>query len=62
MTIQSVNMREVQKEGDDAILVKQELLKKHTFVEIELAKERPFIKTYTNSGKSTQNILESGCW
>ena len=55
-----VQMLEVQKERDDSIFVKNELLKKNASLESELAKEREIIRTWTNSGKTTQNILESG--
>ena len=55
-------MLDVQKERDDVVFVKNELLKKHSFLESELAKEREMIKTWTNSGKNTQNILGSGNW
>ena len=61
-----VNMLEVQRERererDNVVLVKQELLKKHAYLETELAKERNIIKTWTNFVKTTQNTLESGCW
>ncbi|XP_063948055.1 uncharacterized protein LOC135152154 [Daucus carota subsp. sativus] len=57
-----VQMLEVQKERDDVVFVKNELLKKHASFESELAKERDIIKTWTNSGKTAQNILGSGNW
>ena len=55
-------MLEVQKERDDSVFIKNELLKKTASLESELAKEREIIRTWTNSGKTTQNILESGNW
>ncbi|PKC52453.1 hypothetical protein RhiirA1_481463 [Rhizophagus irregularis] len=55
-------MLEVQKERDDSVFVKNELLKKNASLESELVKEREIIRTWTNSGKTTQNILESGNW
>ncbi|XP_063948067.1 uncharacterized protein LOC135152165 [Daucus carota subsp. sativus] len=57
-----VQMLEVQKERADSIFIKDELLKRNASLESELAKEREIIKTWTNSGKITQNILESGNW
>lgn len=57
-----VQMLEIQKERDDAIIVKTELLKKHAYLESELAKETNIIKTWTNSGKNTQKIIENDCW
>lgn len=55
-------MLEVQKERDNAIYVRNELLKKHVYLQSRLFKERINIKTWTNSRKTTQNILERGCW
>ena len=57
-----VQMLEVQKERDDAVIVKDELLKRYASLQSELAKERDIIKTWTNSGKTTQDILGSGNW
>ena len=57
-----VQMLEVQKERDDAVIVKDELLKRYASLQSELAKEREIIKTWTNSGKTTQDILGSGNW
>ena len=57
-----VQMLEVHKERDDSVFIKNELLKKHASFESELAKERDIIKTWTNSGKTAQNILGSGNW
>ncbi|XP_063949925.1 uncharacterized protein LOC135152763 [Daucus carota subsp. sativus] len=48
-----VQMLEVQKERDDAVIIKNELLKKHATLESELAKEREIIRTFTNSGKTS---------
>ncbi|KAL8155629.1 hypothetical protein AgCh_000864 [Apium graveolens] len=36
--------------------------KKHAYLEKELAKKREVIKLWTNSGKTTQEILEKDCW
>ena len=55
-------MLEIQKERDNAVYVKEKLLEKHVYLEKELEKEREVIKLWTNSGKSTQEILENGCW
>ncbi|KAL8155574.1 hypothetical protein AgCh_000820 [Apium graveolens] len=57
-----LSMLEIQKEIDNAIYVKEKLLEKYAYLEKELAKEREVIKLWTNSGKSTQEILENGCW
>ena len=57
-----VQMLEVQKERDDAVIIKDELLKRYASLQSELAKEREIIKTWTNSGKTTQDILGSGNW
>ncbi|XP_063947601.1 uncharacterized protein LOC135152054 [Daucus carota subsp. sativus] len=57
-----VHMLVVQKERDDSVFIKDELLKKNASIESELAKEKEIIKTWTNSGKTTQNILDSGNW
>ncbi|KAL8107467.1 hypothetical protein AgCh_024033 [Apium graveolens] len=39
-----------------------EVLKKNESLQTELEKEREIIKTWTNSGKATQDILSSGNW
>ena len=54
-----VTMLETQKERDDAIYVKHELLKKFEYLEAELAKERKIIKTWTNSGKDTHEVFQT---
>ena len=51
-------MIETQKERDDVVYVKQELLKKFEYLESELAKERKIIKTWTNSGKDTHEVFQ----
>ena len=51
-------MLETQKERDDSIYVKHELLKKFEYLESELAKERKIIKTWTNSGKDTHEVFQ----
>ncbi|KAL8109775.1 hypothetical protein AgCh_025750 [Apium graveolens] len=50
------------KKKDNDVYVKEKLLEKHDYLEKELAKERKVIKLWTNSGKSTQESLENGCW
>ncbi|XP_063948084.1 uncharacterized protein LOC135152180 [Daucus carota subsp. sativus] len=57
-----VQMLEVQKERDDSVFIKNELVKKNASLESELAREKEIIRTWTNSGKTTQNILGSGNW
>ncbi|KAK1401859.1 hypothetical protein POM88_001464 [Heracleum sosnowskyi] len=54
-----VNMQQVQKERDDAVYVEQELLKKFRQLESDLKKERKVIKTWTNSGKDTHQVLQT---
>ena len=54
-----VTMLETQKERDDAIYVKHELLKKFEYLEAELAKERKIIKTWTNAGKDTHEVFQT---
>ncbi|KAL8125363.1 hypothetical protein AgCh_012888 [Apium graveolens] len=56
------SMLEIQTERDNAVYVKEKLLEEHAYLEKELAKEREAIKLWTNSGKTTQKILENGCW
>ena len=60
--IELLSMLEIQKERDNVVYVKEKLLEKHAYQEKELAKEREVIKLWTNSRKTTQKILENGCW
>ncbi|KAL8108673.1 hypothetical protein AgCh_024946 [Apium graveolens] len=62
LEIELLSMLEIQKERDNVVYVKEKLLEKHAYLEKELAKEREVIKLWTNSGKTTQDILENGCW
>lgn len=55
-------MIETQKERDDDVHVKKELLMKTAYLEQELAKEKEVIKTWTKSVKSNQELIENGCW
>ncbi|XP_063939724.1 uncharacterized protein LOC135148436 [Daucus carota subsp. sativus] len=60
--LKNLHMLEVQTERDVSVFIKNELLKKNASLQSELAREREIIRTWTNSGKTTQNILESGNW
>ncbi|KAL8146231.1 hypothetical protein AgCh_004103 [Apium graveolens] len=62
LQIELFSMLEIQKERDNVVYVKEKLLEKHAYLEKELAKEREVIKLWTNSRKTTQKILENGCW
>ncbi|KAL8115209.1 hypothetical protein AgCh_021874 [Apium graveolens] len=57
-----LSMLKFQKERDNIVYVKEKLLEKHAYLEKKLAKEREVIKLWTNSGKTTQEILEKDCW
>ncbi|KAL8103663.1 hypothetical protein AgCh_028020 [Apium graveolens] len=57
-----LSMLEIQKERDNSVYVKEKLLEKHSYLEKELAKEGEVIKLWTNSGKTTYEILENVCW
>ncbi|KAL8156015.1 hypothetical protein AgCh_001181 [Apium graveolens] len=57
-----LSMLKNQKERDDVVYVKEKLLEKYAYLEMELAKEREVIKLWTNSGKTTQEILEKDFW
>ncbi|KAL8115983.1 hypothetical protein AgCh_022469 [Apium graveolens] len=57
-----VKMNTIQTERDNVVYVKDELLKQNDYLKTELEKEREIIRTWTNSGKPTQNILSSGNW
>ena len=50
---------QTQKERDEALYVRDEVLKLN---KSELEKEKEIIKTWTNSGRTTQKILENGNW
>ena len=52
-------MEQIQKERDDAVYVKQELLKRYKLLESELATEKKIIKTWTNSGKDTHQVFQA---
>ncbi|KAL8155658.1 hypothetical protein AgCh_000889 [Apium graveolens] len=62
LEIDLLSMLKFQKERDNVVYVKEKLFEKHAYLENELAKEREVIKLWTNSGKTTQEILEKDCW
>ncbi|KAL8135039.1 hypothetical protein AgCh_009891 [Apium graveolens] len=53
---------ELKKEIDDAFYVRDELLKLNKSLKTELEKEKEIIRTWPNSGRTTQNLLSSGNW
>ena len=55
-------LTQTQKERDDAFYVRDEVLKMNENLKADLEKEKEIIRTWTNSGRSTQNILSSGNW
>ncbi|KAL8124307.1 hypothetical protein AgCh_012093 [Apium graveolens] len=57
-----VMFHQTQKDRDDAFYVRDGVLKMNESLKIELEKERDIIRTWTNSGKATQDILSSGNW
>ncbi|KAL8123054.1 hypothetical protein AgCh_011145 [Apium graveolens] len=57
-----VMFHQTQKDRDDAFYVRDEVLKMNESLKTELEKEREIIRTWTNSGKTTQNLLSSGNW
>ncbi|KAL8108479.1 hypothetical protein AgCh_024798 [Apium graveolens] len=57
-----VMSHQTQKDRDDAFYVRDEVLKMNKSLKTELEKEREIIRTWTNSGRITQNILSSGNW
>ncbi|KAL8092285.1 hypothetical protein AgCh_034541 [Apium graveolens] len=57
-----VMFHQTQKERDDVFYVRDELLKLNQSLKTELEKEREIIRTWTNSGRTTQNLLSSGNW
>ncbi|KAL8155215.1 hypothetical protein AgCh_000555 [Apium graveolens] len=52
-----VMFHQTQKDRDDAFYVRDEVLKMNESLKTELEKEREIIRTWTNSGKTTQNLL-----
>ncbi|KAL8107460.1 hypothetical protein AgCh_024026 [Apium graveolens] len=57
-----VMFHQTQKDRDDAFCVRDKVLEMNESLQTELEKEREIIKTWTNSGKATQDILSSGNW
>ena len=57
-----VMFHQTQKDRDDAFYVRDEVLKMNESLKTELEKEREIIRTWTNSGKATQDILSIGNW
>ncbi|KAL8155306.1 hypothetical protein AgCh_000618 [Apium graveolens] len=57
-----VKFHQTQKERDDAIYVRDEVLKLNQSLKTELEKEREIIRTWTNFGRTTKNLLSSGNW
>ncbi|KAK1387650.1 hypothetical protein POM88_015828 [Heracleum sosnowskyi] len=53
------NMKQIQKERDDAVYVEQELLKRYRQLESDLEKERKIIKTWTDSGRDTHQVFQT---
>ncbi|KAL8108495.1 hypothetical protein AgCh_024806 [Apium graveolens] len=57
-----VMFHQIQKDRDDAFYVRDEVLKMNESLKTELEKEREIIRTWTNSGRTTQNLLSSENW
>ncbi|KAL8099662.1 hypothetical protein AgCh_032065 [Apium graveolens] len=57
-----VMLHQTQKDRDDAFYVRDEVLKMNESLKAELEKEREIIRNWTNSGRTTQNLLSSGSW
>ena len=57
-----VFLHQTKKERDEALYVRDEVLKLNESLKTELEKEREIIRTWTNSGRTTQNLLSSGNW
>ncbi|KAL8126686.1 hypothetical protein AgCh_013813 [Apium graveolens] len=57
-----VMFHQTQKDRDDAFYVRNEVLKLNESLKTEFEKEREIIRIWTNSGKTTQNLLSSGNW
>ena len=53
---------QTQLEKKEAIQARDALLKMNEYLKIELEKKREVIRTWTNSGRKTQDILSSGNW
>ncbi|KAL8120799.1 hypothetical protein AgCh_017833 [Apium graveolens] len=53
---------ETKKDRDNALYVRDEVLKMNESLKTELEKEREIIRTWTNSGRTTQNLLSSENW
>ena len=53
------NMKQIQKERDDAVYIEQELRKRYKQIESDLEKERKIIKTWTNSGRDTHQVFQT---
>lgn len=53
------SMNEIKKQRDDAVYVEQELLKRFKTLESELAKEKEIIRTWTKSGRDTNEVFQS---
>ncbi|KAK1351389.1 hypothetical protein POM88_054394 [Heracleum sosnowskyi] len=53
------NMKQIQKERDDAVYIEQEVLKLNKQLESELEKERKIIKIWTNSGRDTHQVFQT---
>ncbi|KAL8103342.1 hypothetical protein AgCh_027783 [Apium graveolens] len=58
----SSEIAETKKDRDDAFYVRDEVLKMNESLKTELEKEREIIRTWTNSGRTTQNLLSSENW
>ncbi|KAL8120483.1 hypothetical protein AgCh_017598 [Apium graveolens] len=53
---------ELKKERDDALYVRDEVLKLNESLKADLENKREIIITWTDSGRTTQNLLSSGNW
>lgn len=54
-----VNMQQVQKERDDVVYLEEELLGRYRQLESELEQKNHIIKTWTDSGKDTQEVFQT---
>ncbi|KAL8135836.1 hypothetical protein AgCh_010441 [Apium graveolens] len=57
-----VIFHQTQKERDETLYVRDEVLKLNKSLKSELEKEKEIIKTWTNSSRTTQKILENRNW
>ncbi|KAL8103854.1 hypothetical protein AgCh_028153 [Apium graveolens] len=57
-----VFLHQTKKEKDEALYVRDEVLKLNESLKTDLEKEREIIRIWTNSGRTTQNLLSSGNW